>query len=271
MSEETQLDLDWGEDFVEKTQQGEEPSEFTFNGSSEATKESIQGRDGSTPQGFETVEQEVGETDAVPSEEVETPFDPEEAANRLTEKQSGVKRTGVLRETKETILNSEDPITTQDLNKLYEYVEEQEERVHPAENMQFTTDIFGNVVNPREKKESVHQYAVQMQTPNTFDHLRDENGQIDLSIGAQEASDVTPAEKSNDPTSEHFIVCVTRDCPIKENCLRYRLKNKRENKVPFYPEECSRGQGGFIHVNQHPEFTAYDPLDPENLRTMPNI
>lgn len=201
-------------------------------------------------------------------------FDPAKAAARLTEKQNEEpkeKRTGILRQTKESNLNNEDPVTTADLARLYEYVEEQDERMHPAENLKFATDIFGNVVNPKEKKESIHQYGTQIVAPNQYDHMKNEEGHLDFSIGAQEAHEVAPIEEASDPTSEHFATCVTRECPIKENCLRYRLKNRKDTKVPFYPEECAQGKGGYLPLSKFPEFTAYDPLDSDNIRTMPQI
>ena len=63
----------------------------------------------------------------------------------------------------------------------------------------------------------------------------------------------------NDPRSESFLTCSNKMCAYREGCLRYRLRNRRAQSFPFFPESC-RKDGIYVSVNDS-EYQGYDPFD----------
>lgn len=76
------------------------------------------------------------------------------------------------------------------------------------------------------------------------------------------ATDAQEPPKPYDPhDKQHFIACVNKECYLRETCLRYRMKNKVPNKLPFYQEDCMNVETSmYIDVRDYPDFTAYDPI-----------
>lgn len=101
--------------------------------------------------------------------------------------------------------------------------------------------------------------------PNLPDHI------FDPGADAQKQEDVKQIEtyEPNDPRSPSFIACVNNTCAYRENCLRYRMKNKVTNKFPFFPEEC-RIDGTFISLDDT-DFTAYDSMNTLESNVTPSI
>lgn len=87
----------------------------------------------------------------------------------------------------------------------------------------------------------------------------DNVGPIDPSEGAQDINTMPKPGDRDDPTSVHFMVCMNSNCRYREGCLRYRMKNKREMKTVFFPEDCRR-DGIYISIDDT-KFTAYDPME----------
>lgn len=90
-------------------------------------------------------------------------------------------------------------------------------------------------------------------------------GIFDPGEGAQKPTPVpdkfgtNASSNPNDPRSENFLTCSNKMCPYRESCLRYRLKNRRAQSFPFFPESC-RKDGIFINVNET-NYTGYDNFD----------
>lgn len=63
----------------------------------------------------------------------------------------------------------------------------------------------------------------------------------------------------NDPRSESFLTCNNKSCSYREMCLRYRLRNRRPQSFPFFPESC-RADGIYININDS-DYTGYDPFE----------
>ena len=85
---------------------------------------------------------------------------------------------------------------------------------------------------------------------------------FDPGEGAQKAPDrfgTNASSNPNDPRSESFLTCSNKQCAYREGCLRYRLRNRRDNSFPFFPESC-RKDGIYISVNDS-DYTGYDNFD----------
>lgn len=86
----------------------------------------------------------------------------------------------------------------------------------------------------------------------------DNVGVLDTGAGSQTSQLRERLAQRDDPSSPNFMVCVNRNCRYRENCVRYRMHNKRDLKTVFYPEDCRR-DGIYIDLDDT-EFTAYDPM-----------
>jgi hypothetical protein len=100
-------------------------------------------------------------------------------------------------------------------------------------------------------------------------------GIFDPGEGAQKKPDFTTIKSANphDPSSESFTTCSNKLCPYREGCLRYRLKNRRINTAPFFPEQC-RKDGIYISINDT-SYSGFDPFDQiergsSGLTSLPN-
>lgn len=77
------------------------------------------------------------------------------------------------------------------------------------------------------------------------------DGYLDTGAGAQQKTEVEEIiNDPNDPQSDSFITCVNKSCQYRDNCLRYRLSNKRSNKGVFFPETC-RIEGIYLPVDDY--------------------
>lgn len=94
-------------------------------------------------------------------------------------------------------------------------------------------------------------------------------GIFDTGDGAQVSEQVTIASMRDDPASEHFMVCVNKTCRYRENCLRYRLHNKRDMKTVFYPEDC-RKDGIYIDIDES-DFKAIEPMSTLESTSTPSF
>lgn len=215
---------------------------------------------------------EYDPTEAAPTGDDD--FDPAEAAKRLDEKiklrklEDG-KPKSTKRDAKSSALGSgQKAVTMSDLEKLIEF---SENRIEPEilGDLPISKDIHGNIINGPQTVTT--QRAVFVLPSETFKDRLDSSGRFDPSVGAQEQEPEVDPDSTSDPRSENFIVCVSKNCPVKEGCLRYRLNNKREAVQLYYPEECATGNGGYIPLSDHPDFTAYDQVDPYNIWKKPNI
>lgn len=104
-------------------------------------------------------------------------------------------------------------------------------------------------------------------------------GIFDPGEGAQPppvpASDFKTNKSSNpnDPRSENFLTCSNNQCQYREGCMRFRLKNRRSNSFPFFPESC-RKDGIYLSINDS-DYTGYDSFDAltrgaSNVTRLPN-
>lgn len=100
-------------------------------------------------------------------------------------------------------------------------------------------------------------YAYQSDGVNTSQEQN--NGILDTGYGAQKA-DINPSHEPNDPRSPDFMICMNTACAYRDNCLRFRMKNKRHiNKGLFFPEQC-RKDGTYISLDET-DFTGYDNFE----------
>jgi hypothetical protein len=98
---------------------------------------------------------------------------------------------------------------------------------------------------------------------------------FDTGTGAQVSDDFATNKSANpnDPRSESFMACSNMMCQYREGCLRFRLKNRRANSFPFFPESC-RKDGIYISINES-DYTGYDHFDvlsrgASNVTKLPN-
>jgi hypothetical protein len=81
---------------------------------------------------------------------------------------------------------------------------------------------------------------------------------------------------SNDPRSTDFITCGNGNCPYREHCLRYRMKDVRrkngkvDNAFLFFPEECRR-DGIYIDIQDHPNYHGYGVFEAYAISGTPDL
>jgi hypothetical protein len=100
-------------------------------------------------------------------------------------------------------------------------------------------------------------------------------GIFDPGEGAQPQSNfqTNKSANPNDPRSENFLTCSNNQCQYREGCMRFRLKNRRPNSFPFFPESC-RKDGIYLSINES-DYTGYDNFDTltrgaSNVTRLPN-
>lgn len=99
---------------------------------------------------------------------------------------------------------------------------------------------------------------------------------LDTGEGAQQpvphTIDPETGEKYDtaDPRSSEFITCGNGNCPYREHCLRYRMKDMRDNMFVFFPEEC-RTDGVYVNIDDHPDYRGYGKFEATAISGTPNL